>query len=109
MQRNSLLVHNILSTIEQYPDAYMPANAVLNSVTGEVVGTDREPWPFDQVIGHLLLLENARLVEIETVESPDTIPPSPLLPRYSRQPHRLMAGICLTWQGHDYLANITVA
>lgn len=101
MKRDDLLVLNILSSIEQDPDVYVDANGLLTVLTSDVVGLDREPWTVKQVLGHLLLLEDMHLIQVEKSEDADSTPP---LPRYGISEKYAIFGIRLTWHGHEYLA-----
>lgn len=99
MKRDNLLVLNILSIIEQHPDAYVGAD-VLIGLTRTPLGVDREPWTKAQILGHISLLEDAHLIQVETSE--DYFEPP--LPRLGINGKYAIVGIRPTWQGHEYLA-----
>ena len=99
MKRDNLLVLNILSTIEQHPDAYVGADVLISSLTRVPAGVDREPWTRDQILGHLPLLEDAILIRVETSEEHF----EPPLPRFDINEKYSILGIRLTWHGHEYL------
>ena len=99
MERDNLLVLNILSTIKQTPAAYVGADVLIRILTSEVVGLDREPWTKAQILGHIPLLEDAHLIQVETSEEYF----EPPLPRFGIDEKYAIVGIRLTWQGHEYL------
>jgi len=101
MKRDTLLVLNILSTIEQHPDVYVGADVLISVLKRVPPGVDREPWTRDQILGHIPLLEDAHLIQVEK-STDDYEPP---LPRYGIHETYSIVGIRMTWQGHEYLKN----
>ena len=90
MKRDTLLILNILSTIQQSPNEYCGTDNVVSSLREPPAGVERKGWDEPQVLAHINILKDAGFIEkVSAIESPVA--------------DLSAIGLRLTWQGHDYL------